>query len=46
MDALFEGAETAITTTLIPAVVSIILVGSLFWLGVRWYKKGKNAGNS
>lgn len=42
---LFSGVSSQLTGTLIPAVVGIVLIGSLFWLGLRWYQKGKNAGN-
>ena len=42
---LFDGAKDNIGTILIPAVVAIVLLGSLFWLGVTWFGKGKNKGN-
>lgn len=42
---LFSGVSSQLTGVLIPAVVAIVLIGSLFWLGLRWYQKGKNAGN-
>ncbi len=45
VDSLFTSAESTLTGTLIPAVVSIVLIGALFWLGIRWFQKGKNAGN-
>lgn len=42
---LFSGATSMISGTLIPAVVGIVLIGSLLWLAIRWFQKGKNAGN-
>lgn len=45
VDTLFTDATTTLTGTLIPAVVGIVLIGALFWLGIRWFQKGKNAGN-
>lgn len=44
-DTLFSGAQDSMTGTLIPAVVGIVLVGALFWLALKWFQKGKNAGN-
>lgn len=35
-----DGAKSWITTYGIPAVGALILVASLFFLGVRWYRKG------
>lgn len=41
---LFTEAQSSMSTTLIPAVVGIVLLGSLFWMGVSWYQKGKKQG--
>jgi hypothetical protein len=35
-----DGAKTWISTYGIPAVGALILVASLFFLGVKWYRKG------
>ncbi len=36
-DPLFQEAETSIVGLLIPAVVGLVVIGGLFWLGVQWF---------
>lgn len=43
---LFSGAQDSITNTLIPAVVALVLAGTLVWMGIAWFKRSKNKASS